>query len=334
MTGSARHRQNQGAVAGINSVLVYAANICFDANPISRPTIHLACLVVHIPLLIASIPVNLSLARRPQVFDYARSEQALDGERTVSILSRYTLSWANPLLSLAMRKGGLDFHDLPLLPASGRAKTLVELITRECGGCLWKRSIFNHWFSFASQWLLTICHSIMTSAPQYFLWRLIRIMEETSSRRPPLVAAVWLALLGLAPLVHAWIENWLLWIGWCHIALPISVELSGLIVEKSLRRNDIQDVCDTDDGSEDIFNTETYLKSSKHKKWISERMRDRVNLISVDTYRIQEFLSYNSMSISLCSSCSLTNTDTFNPRIMGIALSVVVSLSFLVSFVR
>lgn len=297
MTGSPRHRQNQGAVAGISSVLVYAVNICFDAKQMSRSKIHLAFLMVHIPLLIASITVNLSLARRPQLFDYARFDQALDGEQTVSILSRYTLSWANPLLSLAIRKGGLDIHDLPLLPACGRAKTLVERITREPEVQLWKRIIFNHWFSFASQWLLTICHSIMMFTPQYFLWRLIRAMEETSSTRPPLMAALWLALLGLAPLVQSWIETWLLWIGWCHIALPISVELSGLIVEKSLRKKDVQDVGDTDGVLDKNFSTEGNLESSNYKKWVNEGTRDRVNLISVDTQRIQEFLSYNSMSI-------------------------------------
>lgn len=298
MTRSPKHRQNQGAITGISSVLVYTANISFDANQMSRSRIHLVCLVIHILLLVASIPVYLSLARRPQVYDYERSEQGLDGERTVSILSRYTLSWANPLLSHAMRMGGLDFHDLPLLPASARAKTLVEHLNSESGGRLWRRIIFNHWFSFASQWILTICHSIMMFAPQYFLWRLIRIMEETNSAQPPLMAALWLELLGLAPLVHSWIETWLLWIGWCHIALPVNIELSGLVVEKSMRKKDAQDVCHTDDVLKDISSPESNIEKSKNEKRMPERMQDRINLISVDTQRIEDFLSYNSMSIS------------------------------------
>ena len=240
----------------------------------------------------------------------------MDNERTVSVLTRYTLSWVGPLISRAVHRGGLDFNDLSILQTRYRTIALVQRFHKEAETSpLWQGILRVHRETFAYQWLLTFLLSFAYLAPQYFLWRLIMILERDAVHPPP-QAAFWMTLLGLAPLLQNWIETWVLWLGWCHIALPVSVQLSGLVVEKSLRKKNVKHVKDSVDdengganGVEELgANNDPVskkLKSGDEPKskgddsLTPKRMQDQVNLISIDARRVSDFLSYNPMFVYL-----------------------------------
>ncbi len=126
---------------------------------------------------------------------------------------------------------------------------------------------------------------------------------------------MWLALLGLAQLVQPWVETWLLWVGWVHVALPIYVQLSGLIVEKSLRKKDVKEVRDGEEegdlempGFERLDAARVGKKggdeSTREKEKLAPKsMQDQMNLISVDVQRVTDFLSYNGMLVSCGCDC-------------------------------
>lgn len=287
-------------------MFVYGGNLWYDSRHASTSKIHLTFLVVHLSLLFTSASINFTIPRRPKIFHHGNPEKPVDNERTVSVLSRYTLSWANPLLSHAIRKGGLDFNDLPYLDVRATTDALVSRFNCFKATRLWKHTLRAHRSTFFYQWILTLIYSLATLAPQYFMWRLIRILEVNATH-PDQMAISWLALLGFAQLVQPWIETWMLWVGWCHIALPISVQLSGLIIGKSLRRKDVKDI-KTKTSSTSDYQFER-LDTPKNKRVESESesaekeilapkgMQDQINLITVDTKRLSDFLSYNSMSV-------------------------------------
>lgn len=120
----------------------------------------------------------------------------------------------------------------------------------------------------------------------------------------------------------------MLWVGWVHVALPIYVQLSGLIVEKTLRKKDVKEVWgageerdgevpgfenldaarlgkkgkgvdgagdDDDDDNVKKDGDETGESAGKKKTLAPKSMQDQTNLISVDVQRVTDFLSYNAM---------------------------------------
>ena len=83
------------------------------------------------------------------------------------------------------------------------------------------------------------------------------------------------------------------------------MQLSGLIVEKSLRKKDVKDKRTTkkqleNNNSEDTYSIEENFGSGD-KVYIEEKSQalknkqEQINLISVDAQRISDFLSYNGM---------------------------------------
>ncbi len=200
---------------------------------------HISLLVVQLLLLLCSTVANISMPRRPQIYQDGQTAKPIDDQRTVSMLSYYTLSWAGPALSLAIQKGGLDLTDLAFLDARTSAEPLMYYFHSLHPSKPWKHILRVHRSTFVRQWALTVFHSFASLTTQYFMLRLIQVLEKSSRSSEP-ATWVWLTLLGLAQLMQPWIDTWLLWIGWCHIALPIHVQLSGLIVEKVMRKKDIK----------------------------------------------------------------------------------------------
>ena len=156
---------------------------------------------------------------------------------------------------------------------------------------LWKRIARAHVSAFTTQWILTVVWAFVTLAPQYCLYRLINTLEGGSERSGS-NASLWLILLGVSQFVQPWTEAWALWIGWCHIALPIYVQISGLLIEKSTRRKDIKAV-----GADSEAMGSKSAQDDKKDEDIPtpKTAQDQINLITVDTQRLTDFLSYNSM---------------------------------------
>ena len=306
-TSSTIDRQKQGAISGCCSVCIYSANIWYDIQGFAEPRTRLTFSILHLLLLLVSVSVNFTIPRRPLVFRDGVPSKPVDSEKTVSVLSRVTLSWANTRLSDALRRGGLDFQDLPYLKAGIATQALVSHIKGITSDRkLWRTIILAHRSTLGWQWLLTTLRSFASLAPQYFMYRLILILE-VDPIHIDVKAVVWLALLGLAQLAYPWIEAWSLWIGWCHVALPVNVELSGLVVEKSMRKKDTKGVKPDDQQINGKESLDGYKQGDFHGQQMfrdfgqestSVGRLDEINLISVDVERVSDFLSYNGMSVS------------------------------------
>ncbi|KAL9039246.1 MAG: hypothetical protein Q9214_004957 [Letrouitia sp. 1 TL-2023] len=300
-------RHSQGVVAGLSFIFFYAASLWYDLHDVSTSRLQIPFFATHLLLMVISTWISWTIPRRPQVFHQGQLNKTVDGERTVSLLSRLTLSWANPKLSYAMRKGGVDFEDLCYLTANMSTNALVSSISRFNAYRLWKTIALAHRSVLVCQWTLTLCTSIAVLAPQYFMWRLIRVLEQSSTYPEP-IAGLWLALLGFAQLLQPWIDAWVLWIGWCHIALPINVQLSGLIVAKSMRKKDVSDAGHQDEDFQYVDVQQQKDPKSKADATIESESadgnvplkakQDEINLISVDVQRISDFMSYNGMSVA------------------------------------
>lgn len=185
--------------------------------------------------------------------------------------------------------------------------------------------------------MITILYAFAALAPQYVMYQLIRLLERkedpTMGPGPGFTtSSVWLGLFGLAQLVQPWIETWMLWVGWCHVALPVHAQLAGLVVEKSLKVRDVKGVktqkkrggkdkekekekgrrssSPSSSSGVDYKNSRDGRKKhvdaaaddEAHQSRLGEdeeptpkTRQDQINLVGVDAQRISDFLSYNGM---------------------------------------
>ncbi|KAL8949754.1 MAG: hypothetical protein Q9222_004170 [Ikaeria aurantiellina] len=300
-TASPIDRQDQGIITGLCGILVYSANIGYDLHKNHKghmSSVRLGFCFAHLALLVTSASICFTLPRRPSLFRNGHGSKAIDGERTVSVISRITLSWANSSFSHALRHGGLDFQDLYHLRSRMSAQALVSSFKsiKSDRRRLWVTIVLCHGSALSWQCLLTLLRSFAILAPQYIMYRLILIVEAKSMRPVP-EATGWLALLGLAQLSYPWIEAWCLWVGWCHIALPVNVQLSGLVIAKAMRKIDTNATVDS--RSDNHQQTPAGSVEAENESDGSTRSTGEVeaNLISVDVQRVSDFLSYNSMSV-------------------------------------
>lgn len=308
-TPSGVERYRQGIFVGVCSFLIFCANIghffvTFQDN-LASTTSHIL-LFIHLILLLTSTLVSLALPRRPDVFQPDQSARPVDGQRTVSVLSRYTLSWATPLLSFAKRKGRLDLSDLGCLDGRTLCRPLVLRLHYLGTVPLWKKFFRAHRSILIQQWMLTLSQTFATLASQYSMFRLIQILEQNPTTPHPTIWA-WVAILAVSVLMQQWIETWLLWIGWCHIAVPIQVQLSALIVQKSIKKKDARLVVKKCRDPEDVI-TE-YIEPTDESETLDhegalgtpverpKNEQDQINLVGIDTQRITQLSSYNNMSV-------------------------------------
>lgn len=310
-TPSGVERYRQGIFVGVCSFLIFFANTghfftTFQDN-VASTTSHIL-LFIHLVLLLTSTLVSLALPRRPDVFQPDQSARPVDGQRTVSVLCRYTLSWATPLLSFAKCKGRLDLSDLPFLDGRTLSRPLALRLHSLGTVPLWKNIFRTHRSILIQQWTLTLVQTFVTIALQYSMFRLIQNLEQNCTTPHPKIWA-WVAILAVSVLVQQWIETWLLWIGWCHIAVPIQVQLSALIVQKSIKKKDARFVGRKCRDPEPVV-TEHPEPTNESERLNHEgalgmavespkNEQDQINLMGIDTQRIAELSSYNNMSVPL-----------------------------------
>lgn len=181
----------------------------------------------------------LSLPRRPVVED----EGALvDGQYSVSALSRYSFSWAGVTLVLARNKKTLGLDDLPKLHVKGRSVHLQKYFTTlKKRDQLWKTLVFAHLPEILFQTIFTALMSAAQFLPQLVMYQLLKRLESRA-KGDSADRVTWglVATLGLAILMSAWSQNWLLWIVLARLGLPVRTELSVMIFTKATRRKDVK----------------------------------------------------------------------------------------------
>lgn len=164
-------------LSSVTTAIVTIAEASYVSN-FASPTknaqliVRIADAVVMIPLLFSCI----TLPRRPEVF---YNGQRVDKERTGSVLSRSTWSWANDLLKTAKRKGDLDPKDIPRPDHTIRTESLVAAWNKANYQGSLLRSLFKAYAGrLAVQWLIIVFQCIVGIGPFWTMLRLVQSLED------------------------------------------------------------------------------------------------------------------------------------------------------------
>lgn len=179
--------------------------------------------------------VLLSFPRRPEVF--TEDGKPIDGQLSVSLLSRYTLSWCSDLLTSISRKQPLELDQFPVLDGSTRVHELPSLRPIPVAGSkLWQRTLRLYCWVLLKQHMFMILRAILTFGPSYSAMCLLERLEECG----PACSSVWLSIaaLGASSIAENVVEHQLFWIQWSEIGIPYRAQLSMTIFEKALGRKD------------------------------------------------------------------------------------------------
>ena len=321
-------------VYGAAACLFIVVTICIE-NALKLRLSHGELHMVHIVLTAVQLAVALfslitfvCLPRRPAVFDHGR---LVDGQVTVSLLSRYTFAWASPVLAIARDRRGLELEQLPYLSYDTRSDSLQQRFNGEVQrNRLWKTMIWTFRWSFFKQLCLIVTVSVTQFGPQYAMFNLLRLLEARSEGASvAMIAWAWVFGLGLFMFLSACFESWLFWTVWSDLGTPIRSLLSALVFMKSTRRKDVKGVhkaklqVEKDANAIDIpvinessgVNGEDTApqgeEQSEHDDENFQKSRQStINLVGVDAKRIADFC-------------------TFSYLFPGTAVQLIVSMSFL-----
>ena len=266
---------------------------------------------------------SLSIPRRPDVF---RNGQVVDSRRTVTLFSFLTFTWPAPLLTYAVKNRNLDYVDIPDVDHQTRSQTLRERF--EAIGKkdkLWKSLFWSHKSGFLLQWTLQATCSVTNFLPQIALLYILRTLEARDKGEEQGLKA-WLFVLALATAagVSTWIENWMFYVSYCRVGIPIYEQLSAVIFGKGIRRKDVKGATEAPE-DEKVSNgdvapgkdqdTGDGSKEEDEEEGGANKTRQAVvNLIGVDGKRIGDFA-------------------TFNYIFLGSAIKLIVAITFLINLI-
>ncbi|OQE30871.1 hypothetical protein PENFLA_c002G04157 [Penicillium flavigenum] len=233
------------------------------------------------------------IPRRPDVY---YEDQLVERELSVSLLSRFTFSWANGLLNYAVKHNAMDLEDIPKLTASRRADFLREKfeIARQ-NRKLWIAIVVAHLGPLIAQTMLSLAICFLSFGPQVALFQILRTLELRGT--PDWNAGesyIWVVALGGLLFLASSVDAWLFWIVNSRIGVPIYSQVSAVIFAKAMRRKDVKHTkkfktpvesdnsskgsADADEDDEDA------LKKSR---------QSIINHVAVDARRVSDFASYN-----------------------------------------
>ena len=216
-----------GAILSDNDLEVHSVFVALDAVQI-------------LAVLICSL-ASLSLPRRPSVFDRAH---AVEGQYTVSAVSRYTFGWAGKMLALARNQKTLDLSDLPKLHLKARSAYLQgDFESRKKRDSLWKGLVIAHYAEIIFQTIYAVAQSAAQFAPQLAMYWLLKTIEKRSNgAETAKVAWAFVLALGLSIVFASWGQAWAHFIAYARLAQPVRSELSAMIFSKATRRKDVKGV--------------------------------------------------------------------------------------------
>ncbi|KAJ5696619.1 hypothetical protein N7536_007031 [Penicillium majusculum] len=233
------------------------------------------------------------LPRRPDVY---HEDKLVEREFSVSLLSRFTFSWANGLLNYAVEHKTMDLDDIPKLTASNRAGFLREKfeIARQ-DRKLWLAIVFAHLGPLIAQTILSLLICFLSFGPQVALFQILKTLELRGTPDWNIGASyVWVLALGGLLLLASTVESWLFWVVYSKLGVPIFAELSAVIFAKAMRRKDVKytkksKTTDESDSSskgsgEADDDDEDALKKSR---------QSIINHVAVDARRVSDFASFN-----------------------------------------
>ena len=241
-----RRRFEHGRLSATASIAIFAA-LCvrygaiLSYSDLEVYSIFVALDAAQIVAAVISCISSLSLPRRPSVFE---RDHTVEGQYTVSALSRYTFGWAGKMLALARNKKTLDLTDLPKLHFKARSAYLEgDFESRKKRGSLWKGLVIAHYAEIIFQSSYAIVQSAAQFAPQLAMYWLLKTIERRSNgAQTAKVAWVFVLALGLSIIFASWGQAWAHFIAYARLGQPVRSELSAMIFSKVTRRKDVKGV--------------------------------------------------------------------------------------------
>ncbi|KAL5338006.1 hypothetical protein BJX70DRAFT_399102 [Aspergillus crustosus] len=290
-----------------------------NSAPPTTPTPTLtALLAAQIITSSARALLSILIPRRPTIFFEGKP---VDQELTVTVLNRFTYSWATPLLQHASQTRNLIIDDLPKLPHAARAETVqarLEKFTFNAGRRLWVALVLRHKRALVVQGVLSLVVCVVGFGPQVALFGILRGLEGRAglgvgidqdqdqnrmqmqeSMQESMQTWVWVGALGVLLALSSSIESWLWWLVYSDLWVPIYEGLSGLVFAKSMRCKDLKSArrkktSNNDTGDwEDDNDTEDEDEGGEEGEEQERNRQSIINLAAVDSKRIADFVTFS-----------------------------------------
>lgn len=188
---------------------LYCTNqyLIFKRGQTARSVLDGALALASFVLAFLGFVTCITVPRRPHVY---RDGRVVDGESTVSALSRFTYTWPSQILAVSAAGKQIDIVDLPTLDAHHRARDLHDAwANMKRTGNIIKLIVFAHLPAFIRQYSLTVLQSLFLVAPQLAMYNLLKLLEARDAGASVNTEAfLWVVGLGLAMVIETFLDNW------------------------------------------------------------------------------------------------------------------------------
>jgi ABC-type multidrug transport system fused ATPase/permease subunit len=232
------------------------------------------------------------LPRRPDVYFEGK---LVERELSVSLLNRFSFSWAGGLLSYALKNKTMELDDIPKLPASKRSGLMREKfeVARE-NRKLWKAIIFAHGNSLIIQMILSLLICFLSFGPQVALFQILKTLELRGTPYwNPGASYLWVLGLGGLMFLASTVEAWLFWVVYSRLGVPIYAELSAVVFAKAMRRKDVKHTKKSKDESEPSTKGSAADEKEDDEDALKKSRQSIINHAAVDARRISDFAAFN-----------------------------------------
>lgn len=269
----------------------------------------------------------MSYPRRPQVFF---NGQPVDRHFTVSAFDSVTYSWPAPILAEAKRTKDLEYKDIPVLGLQHRAGYLTNDFEEKLAKTksMLKSVLFSHLSTFTWQHFYTVLDAMFMVAPQFVMYRLLRLLEARDAGADIASAArFWVISLGIVILASAFSNNQM-WFLCYQLDYTVRAQLGGMIFNKSTRRKDVKGVAASkvkavDINLEQADHGELQVQPDTMDEASPEDVEDQlkktrqgvVNLIGVDAKRVSSFCTVSNMFLG--ATCRLAFSFGILGKLLG-----------------
>jgi ABC-type multidrug transport system fused ATPase/permease subunit len=233
------------------------------------------------------------IPRRPDVY---HEDKLVEQELSVSLLSRFTFSWANGLLNYAVKHNTMDLEDIPKLTASRRADFLRKKfeIARQ-NRKLWIAIVVAHLGPLIAQTMLSLAICFLSFGPQVALFQILRTLEMRGTPDWNARASyIWVVALGGLLFLASSVDAWLFWIVNSRTGVPIYSQLSAVIFAKAMRRKDVKHTKKSKTPVESDNSSKGSADADEDDEDALKKSRQSIiNHVAVDARRVSDFASYN-----------------------------------------
>ncbi|QDS68680.1 hypothetical protein FKW77_002237 [Venturia effusa] len=307
---------------------LHTLSVYFISNgSYSTPRTNYSLTATSAVLSVCGFFICVTYPRRPQLFFQGKP---VDGCWTVSAFMGYTYSWPSGLLALSATGKELEYGDMPILDHHFRTRQLFDSYQRvKHRGSPLKALFLSHWVQILRQHVLTAVDALLMVAPQYAMYRLLRLLEQRDSGADIANEAYfWVVGLGIFIAAGGFSNNWMWWV--CYsLNISIRAQLSGLIFAKSMRRKDIKGVVAAKEDEtavefdpEEADHAQPQAQPEKPEtsaedieESINKTRQGVVNLIGVDATRVSQFSTV--MNMFLGATSRLTLSFVFLGKLLG-----------------